>query len=70
MGILLTLVFLVAGNDGPMDVSVAAIVLMVGIIAIGTTIMVLLLIANSSKPKNKPPRTIERDGVKYWTYND
>ena len=72
MGILATLVLtvlLAAGNDGPMEIPEFILLLVVSAIAVGTTVMVSLIMKNN-KPNNKPPRTIERDGVKYWTYND
>ena len=44
VSVLVLLVLLAAGNDGPMEVSELMVLLMVSVVAVFTTVMILLLI--------------------------
>ena len=51
VSVLVLLVLLAAGNDGPMEVSELMVLLMVSAIAVFTTTMILLLIMRQGRSK-------------------
>ena len=51
VSVLVLLVLLAAGNDGPMEVSELMVLLMVSVVAVFTTVMILLLIMRQGRSK-------------------
>ena len=51
VSVLVLLVLLAAGNDGPMEVSELMVLLMVSVVAVSTTVMILLLIMRQGRSK-------------------
>ena len=51
VSVLVLLVLLAAGNDGPMEVSELMVLLMVSVVAVFTTKMILLLIMRQGRSK-------------------
>jgi hypothetical protein len=49
MSVLILLVLLVSGNDGPMEVTPLSVMLMVGIVSLTTVVLILLLIVKNAK---------------------
>jgi hypothetical protein len=47
MSVLILLVLLVSGNDGPMEVTPLSVMLMVGIVSLTTVVLILLLIVKN-----------------------
>ena len=51
VSVLVLLVLLAAGNDGPMEVSELMVLLMISVVAVFTTVMILLLIMRQGRSK-------------------
>jgi len=49
MSVLILLVLLVSGNDGPMEVTPLSVMLMVWIVSLTTVVLILLLIVKNAK---------------------
>jgi len=49
MSVLILLVLLVSGNNGPMEVTPLSVMLMVGIVSLTTVVLILLLIVKNAK---------------------
>jgi hypothetical protein len=47
MSVLILLVLLVSGNDGPMEVTPLSVMLMVGIVSLTTVVLILLLLVKN-----------------------